>query len=362
MCVRKCAVNVGAGRRLDRLLTGQFSRNVLFDVHHSKKSKGISSPNAILITAAPRTAHKTMPPRLFSRRPAPPRRPYSTARTPSRARAPPTSPPPPRPSYFTLQALYPFLLLSTMTSLALNLSHSRATQETETSHLRAQISVLESVLRRLTAEEERAGEAWTKRRRGLSPEEQETVERELELVGLGRGKNKDLAVGGGNAGGNAGGQLAGIKPVAWAEVFFGKKGKEWEVDTDDTDWEKGAYMFVRRSSAAEDRWLACSIPRCVGGGREEAPGSRDCLPAPICVYVHVGSGTARIITRTPAGACRPPSRTTTSGCPTKSPDQIRCHVPIVNHSPQWKCEVVTTRAWVDLKGGAEFDLLALPPV
>lgn len=128
--------------------------------------------------------------------------------------------PPPRPSYFSRQTLYPFLLLSAITSLALNLSHSRSQRQQETSQLSAQITVLEALVARL---QERS---WP----SLTEEDRETVERELELVGLGRGKGKKRE------------EHDETEETSWGEVLFGKKGKAYEPEKDDTDWEKGGLL------------------------------------------------------------------------------------------------------------------------
>ncbi|GAA5955070.1 hypothetical protein JCM21900_002776 [Sporobolomyces salmonicolor] len=151
-----------------------------------------------------------------------PAKPVASRRSASSSSAPPPKDDPPRPSWISAVTIYPFILLSAMTSLALNLSHQRAARATETAHLGAQISVLESLLARV-----REGKQ-------LSEAGQEEVERELELVGLGRGKGKEAV--------NA---EAGAKaPTSWREVLFGKKGKEFE-EKDDTDWEKGGLtVFV----------------------------------------------------------------------------------------------------------------------
>ena len=127
-----------------------------------------------------------------------------------------TSRPPPR-SLVSLDTLYPFLLLSAITSLALNLGHSRSAVTNEADHLRAQISVLESIL----AEE--------REHRPLSGDEHELIERQLELVGLGRGKGKAEHIVKGRFG-----------QTAWGEVFFGKKGREWEENkaAEEAEWEK----------------------------------------------------------------------------------------------------------------------------
>lgn len=132
--------------------------------------------------------------------------------------------PPPR-SLLHFDTIYPFILLSAITSLALNLSHSRSTFTNLADHLRAQISVLEAVL------------ANERLRVGLTPEEQDDIERQLELVGLGRAKGRE--------------SKEAIKgrfgTTAWREVFFGKKGDEWEVDVDadgkEADWEKRAFFL-----------------------------------------------------------------------------------------------------------------------
>ncbi|KAK4704801.1 hypothetical protein P7C70_g1401, partial [Phenoliferia sp. Uapishka_3] len=129
------------------------------------------------------------------------------------------SPRRPQQSLLAIDTIYPFLLLSAITSLALNLGHSRSSAIREADHLRAQISVLESILA-----QQRSNPVPH-----LSTEEQERIERQLELVGLGRGKDKETKVVKGRFG-----------QTAWGEVFFGKKGKEWEEDKagDEAEWEK----------------------------------------------------------------------------------------------------------------------------
>lgn len=92
-----------------------------------------------------------------------------------------------------------------MTSLALNLGHSRSSHAAQVGHLEAQKSVLESLVQRL--------------RSGVGEEE---VERELEMVGLRRGEEEREE-----------------ERVEWGEVLFGKRGKKWEEEKDETDWEKG---------------------------------------------------------------------------------------------------------------------------
>ncbi|GJN91798.1 hypothetical protein Rhopal_004821-T1 [Rhodotorula paludigena] len=139
-------------------------------------------------------------------------------------------PPPPPPKYFTAATIYPFILLSAITSLALNLSHQRTARDTERAHLQAQISVLETILARLRAVPAAA-------RASLSEQQQEDIERELELVGLGRGKGKEAVSA----------EASVREATSWTEVFFGKKGKGYEEEKDETDWEK----VFREADAAE---------------------------------------------------------------------------------------------------------------
>ncbi|BGP45065.1 hypothetical protein JCM10450v2_000882 [Rhodotorula kratochvilovae] len=168
----------------------------------------------------------------FQRRTHAPRastRPSSTF--PGAPPPPPPSPPlPPRPSYFQAATIYPFILLSAITSLALNLGHQRTARETEAAHYRAQISVLEAILARLP-------------RQTLSDAEQEDIERELELVGLGRGKDKAVVDA----------ETSVREQTSWTEVFFGKKGKGYEAAKDDTDWEK---VFHEADEAEKTRQAA----------------------------------------------------------------------------------------------------------
>lgn len=75
---------------------------------------------------------------------------------------------------------------------------------------------------------------------GLSSDELEGVERELEMVGLGRGKGRGLREG------EEGSEQS---TTSWREVFLGKKGKEWNKsrngnenenakEEEDVDWAK----------------------------------------------------------------------------------------------------------------------------
>lgn len=68
----------------------------------------------------------------------------------------------------------------------------------------------------------------------MTEEDRETVERELELVGLGRGKGKAKL------------EHDEAGETSWGEVLFGKKGKAYEPEKDDTDWEKGERCMARR--------------------------------------------------------------------------------------------------------------------
>ncbi|GAA5922194.1 uncharacterized protein JCM15063_003215 [Sporobolomyces koalae] len=146
-----------------------------------------------------------------------------------RARYSTGPPPPPSGSIFSASTLYPFLLLSAITSLALNLSHQRTAKSQEVAHLSAQVTVLENLLA------------------NVHSLDSEHVERELELVGLGRGKGK-LALGEGD-------KLERNR-TSWSEVLFGKKGKQFEPEQDDTDWEK----VFREADEAEKASKTASAP------------------------------------------------------------------------------------------------------
>ncbi|GAA6043553.1 hypothetical protein JCM8097_001219 [Rhodosporidiobolus ruineniae] len=159
-------------------------------------------------------------------------------------------PPPPPPNYFSAATIYPFILLSAITSLALNLSHQRTARETEGAHFRAQISVLEAVLARLRSP------ALTGRT--LSAQEQEEIERELELVGLGRGKGKQAVDA-------EGGKRA---ETSWTEVFLGKKGKGFDEEEDKTDWEK---VFREADEAEKNRQSAPSPPAPIPSAPTPSP-------------------------------------------------------------------------------------------
>ncbi|GAA6052306.1 hypothetical protein JCM3770_007242 [Rhodotorula araucariae] len=183
-------------------------------------------------------------------------RPASTF--PGAPRPPPSStPPPPRPSYFQAATIYPFILLSAITSLALNLGHQRTARETESAHYRAQISVLEAILARLRMP----------RGAVLSDTEQESIERELELVGLGRGKDKAVVDA----------ETSIREQTSWTEVFFGKKGKGYELDKDDTDWEK---VFHEADEAEKSRQSAPPSASTPDAALTPAPITASSPPSP----------------------------------------------------------------------------------
>lgn len=107
---------------------------------------------------------------------------------------------------------------------------------------------MERVLARLRAIEGRV----------LDEDTLERIEKELELVGLGRGKGRETIEEELNRKAN--------EPIAWKEVLLGKKGKGFEQETDNTDWEKG-----------ESFELACclqSLPRGADFGPELAKTTR----------------------------------------------------------------------------------------
>ncbi|EGU13206.1 hypothetical protein RTG_00367 [Rhodotorula toruloides ATCC 204091] len=166
-------------------------------------------------------------------------------------------PPTERPPFFTAAAIYPFILVSLLSSTALNLSYQRVAREREGARLRAQVSLLESLLARLRTEAGRA----------LSEAEQEEIERELELVGLGRGAGKEVVD-----------AESSVKvQTTWSEMLFGKKGKEYQEDKDETDWD----AVLREADAAESarqagRTVSTPAPTAAPSPRSTQPPS----PAP----------------------------------------------------------------------------------
>ncbi|SCV68669.1 BQ2448_790 [Microbotryum intermedium] len=157
------------------------------------------------------------------------RSPYSTSTSTSSSssnRTVPLSSTPTPSRFFTLTTLYPFLLLSLTTSLAINLRSSRNSSATQIAHLKAQISILERTLERIRTT--RGG--W----QGLSEEERKGVEKELRSIGLNGGREGGSEDGGGNAKGD--------KETSWTEVIFGNKEKRYQprhAITAETDWEQG---------------------------------------------------------------------------------------------------------------------------
>lgn len=156
----------------------------------------------------------------------------------------PPPPPPPPPKYLSFATAYPFILLSVITSLAVNLGVQRTARETEGARHRAQISVLEDLVARLRSRgTTQATDHWLSRGTGaLSEEEQEEIERELELVGLGRGRGKAAV--------SAEMSVKSDWETSWKEVFLGKKGKGYEQEDDQTDWEAGASNQAGKSYSA----------------------------------------------------------------------------------------------------------------
>ncbi|GAA5926931.1 hypothetical protein JCM3775_007082 [Rhodotorula graminis] len=197
--------------------------------------------------------------RAALRRPAPPstshRRPASSF--PGASPPPPPPPPPPR-VYIQPATIYPFILLSIITSLALNLGHQRTARDTEAARYRAQLSVLESLLARATATA-----------RPLSERDQDDIERELELVGLGRGRDKAVV----------GAETSVREATSWTEVFFGKKGKAYEQVKDDTDWDK----VFREADEAEKIRQSAPPPAVVPAASSPAlsPVAAVSSPAPL---------------------------------------------------------------------------------
>ncbi|KAM0755639.1 hypothetical protein T439DRAFT_320345 [Meredithblackwellia eburnea MCA 4105] len=177
---------------------------------------------------------------------------------------------PPSRSFFRRDAIMPFILLSTMTSLAFNLSHSKSTLKHQSSILNAQISVLQSLIDRETL---RAGTPLTKG-------EEEDNERQLELVGLGRAKGKERDV---NEFENA--VKSKFGRTAWREVFFGKKGKEWEEEGDQkaqAEWDQA----LLEASVQESKTLppvvevaSASAPSTPTTGRPSTPPSANSKPS-----------------------------------------------------------------------------------
>ncbi|GAA6007045.1 hypothetical protein JCM11491_001487 [Sporobolomyces phaffii] len=186
----------------------------------------------------------------------------------------PLPPPPPRGSFFSASTVYPFILLSAITSLALNLSHQRTARAQETAHLSAQVTVLEALLDHV-------------RSRAMTTDDDgddERIERELELVGLGRGRGK-RALGEGDR--------EGKRATSWSEVLFGNRATEYQPDQDDTDWER-----VFQEAEAAD--LAKSSTRSTSARSENT------LPTPVLVAPPPPSPPTPSPTPTDDAAPRPP--------------------------------------------------------
>lgn len=130
------------------------------------------------------------------------------------------------------EVLYPFLLLSAVVSLTMNLRRVRVGAEDEARRLRAQIGVLEGLVEWLKSDEgkKESNEAAHAR-----------VKRHLELVGL-RERNEGEAITG---------QARLARSVTWKEVLLGRKDlapadQEWT----DEDVEKHSECSFLQSRSA----------------------------------------------------------------------------------------------------------------
>lgn len=151
--------------------------------------------------------------------------------------SPSSSNEPPRPSYFTVETLYPFLLLSIITSLAVNLAYNRSVHAQESGALRAQISVLNKLNERLSvaavasSSSSSSAQGASVKGKGRELLDEETIERELAMVGLGKAKLNEKG---------------GIKEkvTSWREVFLGKRGKGFDdIAEEQIDWDEGESCF-----------------------------------------------------------------------------------------------------------------------
>lgn len=211
----------------------------------------------------------------------------STATPPPPTRRPPTE----RPPFFTAAAIYPFILVSILSSTALNLSYQRIAREREGARLRAQVSVLESLLARLRTAEGRT----------LSEAEQEEIERELELVGLGRGAGKEAVD-----------AESSVKvQTTWSEMLFGKKGKEYEEKEDETDWDAGAPCYVSLRKRQKMLILPFAVLREVDAAesaRQAAPAATSSSMTATLPARSTPSPSSAPVTSAPSPEYRPPPR------------------------------------------------------
>ncbi|KAM0793115.1 hypothetical protein ACM66B_000594 [Microbotryomycetes sp. NB124-2] len=124
-------------------------------------------------------------------------------------------------------------MLSIITSLALNLRHSRSQRQADERRLEAQVDVLQDTISQLQTNE------WST----LSTQDKEQIEKRLERVGLGRAKGKA------RDDGNMTKSQSEMLTTSWTEVLFGKRGKQFEQEHDDTDWDK----VLREADEAETK-------------------------------------------------------------------------------------------------------------
>ncbi|KAK4054795.1 hypothetical protein OIV83_000719 [Microbotryomycetes sp. JL201] len=158
-------------------------------------------------------------------------RPRRIATRPSEHTPTSTTPTTDRPPLLTRETIYPFIMLSIITSLALNLRHSRSQREADERRLEAQVDVLQDTIAHLKLQN------WST----LPSQDREQIEKRLERVGLGRAKGK--------ARDDNQRPLSDMMATSWFEVLFGKKGKQFEQKEDDTDWD----LVMKEADEAETK-------------------------------------------------------------------------------------------------------------
>ena len=125
----------------------------------------------------------------------------------------------PRAVYLTSATIYPFILLTAITSLAFNLSYARQSNHQKTQALTAQITVLTDILGTLAATPLPPSGP-------LRAAQLDAIQKNLEMVGL-----------------REGGKAPAKEGTTWREVLLGKKGKEFtQNDEEEPDWETSTFL------------------------------------------------------------------------------------------------------------------------
>ena len=149
----------------------------------------------------------------------------------------------PRAVYLTSATVYPFLLLTAITSLALNLSYARQSNHQKTQALTAQITVLSDILTTLAATPLPPSGP-------LRAAQLDAIDKNLQMVGLREGAAAPV-----------------VDPTTWREVLLGKKGKQFtDNDEAEPDWATSTSSQLVPKRRRLTQFSSCSLQRSYRSG------------------------------------------------------------------------------------------------